>query len=185
MKDYIIPAHAFILASRSPTFQKVLLGNRERIQESCCKGVRRIQLGDSNDYCNVMNWLNNLYSCKKVHDKDIFPKSELSKTRRKKGDTENARRKKDKNVLCTLKNSPGQNGEANDLESSDVDLMDEMGKNEFLFTDLGDVSVQVSNNIALFQEDLELLTKNKVLSASKKALSRKSKKGEKKNNKER
>ena len=175
VKEHIIPSHSFILASRSPTFHNLLLGNKENVPDSCHKDLRRIKLNDSNDYKHVIKWLENLYSCKAVHDSDIFPRSELSKSKRKietmKSDS--------------VKDSWGTNGEQNEQEDSDIALVNQLGNGGFPCADLLDVSVQVVRNGELSQDDLKLLKSGKTLPDSNKVSRRRSRKADKEKTNER
>ncbi|XP_031570071.1 inhibitor of Bruton tyrosine kinase-like [Actinia tenebrosa] len=72
VKGRVFPAHAFILASRSPTFRKLLLEEHKKMSHSENVAIMTVKLDNVEDCSVVTKYLQDLYSGLQVNDAILF-----------------------------------------------------------------------------------------------------------------
>ncbi|KAJ7388445.1 hypothetical protein OS493_037607, partial [Desmophyllum pertusum] len=84
IKRQVIPAHGFVLASRSPKCHQLIYENKENCAKLTDKRIQTIALHDNTDYSEVISWLKQLYSGENVVDKELLLK-DVTPTKGKNG----------------------------------------------------------------------------------------------------
>lgn len=74
MKGQTIPAHGFVLASRSPKCYQLICENKENCPQVTDRRMRTIPLHNNVDYSQVISWLKRLYGGENTSDKELFLK---------------------------------------------------------------------------------------------------------------
>lgn len=74
MKGQTIPAHGFVLASRSPKCSQLICENKENCPQVTDRKIRTIPLHNNVHYSQVISWLKQLYGGENTTDKEIFLK---------------------------------------------------------------------------------------------------------------
>lgn len=74
MKGQTIPAHGFVLASRSPKCYQLICENKENCPQVTDRRIQTIPLHNSVDYSEAISWLKRLYGGENTSDKELFLK---------------------------------------------------------------------------------------------------------------
>ena len=74
MKGQRIPAHGFVLASRSPKFYQLICENKENCPQVTDRRTWTIPLHNNIDYSQVISWLKRVYGGENYSDKELFLK---------------------------------------------------------------------------------------------------------------
>jgi len=74
VKGQVIPAHGFVLASRSPKCHQIICGVNDVCPQGPDKRMRTIPLHENVDHSAIMSWLKRLYSGEEISDKELFVK---------------------------------------------------------------------------------------------------------------
>ena len=74
MKGQTIPAHGFVLASRSPKCYQLICQNKENCPQVTDRKIQTIPLHNNVDYSQVVSWLKRLYGGENTSDKELFLK---------------------------------------------------------------------------------------------------------------
>ena len=83
-----IPAHGFILASRSRAFHQILCENKTSPPNEQRRDFRdSVEVNVQVEFSSVSTWLSRLYSGKQVDDTEIFPKQKANRTDTLKGES--------------------------------------------------------------------------------------------------
>ena len=72
MKGQTIPAHGFVLASRSPKCYQLICENKENCPQVTDRRIHTITLHNNVDYSQVISWLKRLYGGQNTSDKEPF-----------------------------------------------------------------------------------------------------------------
>ncbi|XP_068698933.1 inhibitor of Bruton tyrosine kinase-like isoform X2 [Montipora foliosa] len=72
VKERAIPAHAFVLSSRSHHCNQLICENKETWPCIADKRMRTIPLRENIDYDTIMNWLRRLYNGDEISDEEVF-----------------------------------------------------------------------------------------------------------------
>ncbi|XP_078373752.1 inhibitor of Bruton tyrosine kinase-like isoform X1 [Oculina patagonica] len=98
IKGQTIPAHGFVLASRSPKCHQLICENKENCSKVTDKKIRTIKLNDSVVYSEVIHWLKRLYSGGNVSDRELFLLKEVPPSKGKNGYRRISKNKHEKKV---------------------------------------------------------------------------------------